>query len=209
MGRRRRPLGRGAPNEPPVREELAPREDGEARSTEDLGQRRGREGALAEEAKRAPSYCFYTLYDKIYRPDVLWAAYRRCRRTGGDPGVDGQTFDQIEAEGVEQWIDELAEALRTKAYEPEPVRRVWIEKEGGKERPLGIPTVRDRVVQTAALIVLAPIFEADLQPEQYAYRPGRSAHDALRHVHRLLQSGYTEVVDADLKDTSTRFRTVS
>jgi len=155
--------------------------------------------ALHEKAKRAPSYCFYTLYDKIYRTDVLWAAYRRCRRNGGDPGIDGQTFEQIEAEGVEQWIGALAEALKAKAYEPEPVRRVWIEKESGKERPLGIPTVRDRVVQTAAMIVLAPIFEADLQPEQYAYRPDRSAHDALRHLHRLLQSGHTEVVDADLK----------
>lgn len=155
--------------------------------------------ALHEKAKGAPSYRFYTLYDKICRTDVLWAAYRRCRRNGGDPGVDGQTFDQIEAEGVEEWIDALAEALRTKAYEPEPVRRVWIEKGNGKERPLGIPTVRDRVVQTATLIVLAPIFEADLQPEQYAYRSDRSAHDALRHVHRLLQSGHTEVVDADLK----------
>ncbi len=153
---------------------------------------------LHAKAKGSPGYRFYALYDKVYRADVLEFAYRCCRRKGGAAGVDSERFADIEAYGTERWLGELAEQLRDKTYRPEAVRRVWIPKPDGSKRPLGIPTVRDRVVQTAAVLVLEPIFEADLQPEQHAYRPGRSALDAVRSIHKLLNAGYTEVVDADL-----------
>ena len=153
---------------------------------------------LHAKAKEAPNYRFYTLYDKVYREDVLRVAYQRCQANGGAAGVDEQTFEAIEVHGVEQWLSELAETLRMKTYRPQPVRRVYIPKPDGKQRPLGIATIRDRVVQMAAVLVLEPIFEADLQPEQYAYRPKRSALDAVNQVHHLLSRGYTEVVDADL-----------
>ena len=154
--------------------------------------------ALHAKAKGSPSYRFYLLYDKVYRPDVLIFAYRCCRANGGAAGADEQTFENIEAYGVERWLGELTETLKKKTYQPEAVRRVWIPKPDGKQRPLGIPTIRDRVVQTAAVLVLEPIFEADLPTEQYAYRPDRSALDAVRKVHALVNTGYTEVVDADL-----------
>jgi RNA-directed DNA polymerase len=156
------------------------------------------QGALHAKAKGTPRYRFYALYDKVYRDDILVFAYRSCAAEKGAPGVDGQSFEAIERYGVERWLRELAEELRKKEYRPSAVRRVYIPKPDGRQRPLGIPTIRDRVVQTAAALVLEPIFEADLQPEQYAYREGRSALDAVRHVHSLLNTGHTEMVDADL-----------
>jgi RNA-directed DNA polymerase len=154
--------------------------------------------ALHAKAKGEPETRFYALYDKVYRNDVLWQAHRRCRINGGVPGVDGQTFADIEEYGVAKWLAELAQDLKGKTYHPQAVRRVWIPKGDGNRRPLGIPTVRDRVVQMAVVLVLEPIFEADLQPEQYAYRAGRDAHGAVQAVQQLLDQGYTEIVDADL-----------
>jgi retron-type reverse transcriptase len=153
---------------------------------------------LHAKAKRAPTYRFYALYDKLYRFDVLIHAYSCCQANEGAAGVDGQTFDDIEAYGLTRWLDELADELRKKTYRPQAVRRVYLPKPDGKQRPLGIPTIKDRVVQMAALLVLEPIFEADLQPEQHAYRQGRSALEAVTQVQALLKSGHTEVVDADL-----------
>ena len=154
--------------------------------------------ALHAKAKGSSGYRFYLLYDKVYREDVLAFAYQRCKANGGAAGVDGQGFEDIEADGIERWLAELAEELRKKTYRPQAVRRVYIPKPDGTKRPLGIPTIRDRVVQMAVVLVLEPIFEADLLPEQYAYRPGRNALDAVRKVHSLLNTGHTEVVDADL-----------
>ena len=156
--------------------------------------------ALHAKAKSAPSYRFYALYDKISRDDILAHAWAQCRSNKGAPGVDGKDFADIEAYGVERWLGELALALREESYRPDPIRRVFIPKANGKLRPLGISTVRDRVCMTAAMLVLAPIFEADLPPEQYAYRPGRNAQQAARDVKDTLFYGHPEVVDADLAD---------
>jgi group II intron reverse transcriptase/maturase len=154
--------------------------------------------ALHDKAKAKPDLAFYTLYDKLYRPDVLLYAYQRSEANGGVAGVDGQTFLDVEAYGVEKWLGELAKALKDKTYRPDPLLRAYIPKADGGHRPLGIPTVRDRVVQTATALVIGPIFEADLEPEQYAYRPEREALGAVVQVQRLLDAGYTDVVDADL-----------
>ena len=154
--------------------------------------------ALHDKAKGSPRFRFYALYDKVYRKDVLAFSYQCCRANGGAAGVDGQGFEDIEKHGVERWLDELAEELGSQTYRPQPVRRVWIPKPDGKQRPLGVPTIRDRTVETAAVLVLEPIFETDLQPEQYAYRQDRSALDAVKHVHKLINTGHGEIVDADL-----------
>jgi RNA-directed DNA polymerase len=154
--------------------------------------------ALHGKAKGSPKFRFYALYDKVYRQDVLVFAYECCKANGGAPGVDGQTFEDIEDYGVTKWLDELAQELRSRTYRPQPVRRVWIPKPDGKQRPLGVPAIKDRVAQMAVVLVLGPIFEADLQPEQYAYRPDRSALDAVKHVHKLLNTGHGQIVDADL-----------
>ena len=156
--------------------------------------------ALHAKAKAEADFRFYALYDKIYREDILAQAYARCRSNKGAPGVDGQDFADIDAYGVERWLGELALALRQETYQPSPIRRVFIPKANGKLRPLGISTVRDRVCMTAAMLVLEPIFEADLPPEQYAYRPGRNAQQAVDEVGELLFRGHPEVVDADLAD---------
>jgi RNA-directed DNA polymerase len=149
-------------------------------------------------AKADPAFRFYTLYDKICRPDILEHAYALARANAGAPGVDGVTFAAIEALGLEEWLARLREELATKTYRPAPVRRVMIPKPGGGERPLGIPTIRDRVAQTAAKLVLEPIFEADFEDSAYGYRPRRGAADAIKEVHRLICRGYIDVVDADL-----------
>jgi RNA-directed DNA polymerase len=149
-------------------------------------------------AKVEPNYRFYLLYDKIYREDILLHAYDLARSNNGAPGVDGITFEMIEADGLEEWLSGIRADLIEKTYQPAPVRRVMIPKPGGGERPLGIPTIRDRVVQTAAKLVLEPVFEADLDPSAYGYRPKRGGLDAIKEVHTLLCRGYTDVVDADL-----------
>jgi retron-type reverse transcriptase len=155
--------------------------------------------ALYVKAKQEPTRRFHFLYDKVWRGDILAHAYVCCRANGGAPGVDGETFARIDGCGVERWLAALREEVQTKRYTPQPVRRVMIPKSSGVgQRPLGIPTIRDRVVQTAATLVLAPIFEADFDEAAYGYRPQRSALDAVRKVHTAIEEGHTEVVDADL-----------
>jgi RNA-directed DNA polymerase len=155
--------------------------------------------ALHAKAKESPNFRFYALYDKVYRKDILAYAYASCKANGGAAGVDHQEFEDIEAYGEERWLDELAQELKDRTYQPLPVRRVYIPKADGKtQRPLGIPAIRDRAAQVAAVLVLEPVFEADLQPEQYGYRKDRSALDAIGHVHKLINTGHREIVDADL-----------
>jgi len=156
--------------------------------------------ALYVKAKQEPAYRFYLLYDKVVRDDILTHAYRVSRAASGarTPGVDGMTFTAIETAGQAEWLAGLKQALQDKTYRPDAVRRVLIPKPDGGERPLGIPTIRDRVVQTAVKLVVEPIFEADFEDSAYGYRPKRRAQDAVRVVHEALCDGYTDVVDADL-----------
>jgi len=153
---------------------------------------------LYRKAKDEPEFRFYQLYDKVYREDILNHAYELAKANDGAPGVDGQSFQDIETQGLAEWMNGLREDLRNKTYRPQPVRRVKIPKPGGGERPLGIPTIRDRVAQTAAKLVLEPIWEAELEPNAYGYRPQKSAQDAIQKVDELLHQGYTDIVDADL-----------
>jgi RNA-directed DNA polymerase len=150
-------------------------------------------------SKQEVVYRFYSLYDKVYRKDVLTEAFRQCRANQGIPGVDGETFADIEKQGVEPWLLQISQELRTRSYVPLPVKRVYIQKPDGGERPLGIPAIRDRVVQSACKLVIEPIFEAHLNGNSYGYRPKRGAADAVRHIERSIKQGYANVYDADLK----------
>jgi group II intron reverse transcriptase/maturase len=156
------------------------------------------QAALQAKAKGSPGYRFYLLYDKLYRKDVLEYAYRCCKANHGAPGVDSQDFADIEAYGEERWLGELADKLQRKTYRAEAVRRVWISKSDGRKRPLGIPCIADRTVMTAAVVVLTPIFEADMPAEQHAYRANFSAHTAVRSVHSLMNTGHTKIIEGDL-----------
>ncbi len=156
------------------------------------------QGKLYAKAKAEPAFRFYSLYDKIYRSDVLAEALRLSKEKRGAPGIDGQTFEQVEKYGEERWLEELQRELQTRTYQPQAVRRVLIPKPGGGERPLGIPTLKDRVAQTAAKLILQPIFEADFSDAAHGYRPGRGGYKPVQLVHQELAQGRTEVVDADI-----------
>jgi RNA-directed DNA polymerase len=154
---------------------------------------------LQAKAKAEPKFRFYSLYDKTYRTDVLEEAYRKAKSNGGACGIDGETFEDVETKGVATYLTELQLEMKERRYVPQPVRRVYIPKPNGKERPLGIPTIRDRIVQTAFLFILEPIFEADFADSSYGFRQGKSAHDAVREIYKYLNWGCVEVYDVDLE----------
>jgi len=162
------------------------------------GKIRDLQNKLYRKAKKEPEYRFYELYDKVYREDILHHAYELARANKGAPGVDGKSFADIERGGLKEWLEGLRKDLHDKTYKPQPVKRVVIPKPGGGERPLGIPTIRDRVAQTAAKLILDAIWEADLEPHAYGSRPGKSGQDAIQKVDELLHEGYVDIVDADL-----------
>jgi len=189
---------RSTTEEPDLRPDVPP-EWGERRALPEKLTRLRRK--LYLKAKREPKFRFYALYDRIYRRDVLWQAWEQVRRNGGAPGIDGLTIHQVVSreDGPERLVEQLHEELRSKTYKPRPVRRVYIPKPDGRERPLGIPCVRDRIVQTAAVLILEPIFEADFLDCSYGFRPRRSAHQALEEIRGHIKAGYRDVYDADLK----------
>ena len=186
-------------DENPTTEELKPAEA--AASDRALGKVSLLRHKLSQKAKAEPRFRFYALYDRIYRRDVLWAAWKKVQANGGEGGVDGESIEAIEktAGGGEQLVEILHQELRSKTYKPKAARRVYIDKPDGRKRPLGIPTVRDRVVQTACLLILEPIFEADFEECSYGFRPDRNAHQALEEIRNLIRAGYQAVYDADLK----------
>jgi len=167
-------------------------------SLETPKQIRDLQNKLYRKAKNEPEYRFYQLYDKMYREDTLQHAYALAKANDGAPGVDGESFEDIERRGKEEWLNGLRRELHDQTYQPQPARRKMIDKPGGGQRALGIPTIRDRVAQTAAKLILEPIWEADLEPNAHGYRPGRSAQGAIQKVDELLQAGHTDIVDADL-----------
>lgn len=154
---------------------------------------------LYEKAKANPKFRFYSLYDKTYRMDILAAAYRRAKANGGTCGVDGERFEDVERRGISQYLSELQQELKQRQYVPQPVKRVYIPKANGKKRPLGIPTVRDRIVQTAFLLILEPIFEADFTASSHGFRPNKSAHGAIRDIYKYLNWGCEQIYDVDLE----------
>lgn len=154
---------------------------------------------LYTKAKGEPKFRFYSLYDKTYRRDVLAESYRKVKANGGTSGIDGETCEKIEERGLDGYLAGLRLEMEEQRYKPQPVRRVYIPKANGKQRPLGIPTVRDRIVQTAFLLVLEPIFEADFSASSFGFRPEKSAHDAVREIYKYLNWGCVEVYDVDLE----------